>query len=78
MRSYKVSFDKIEYVLKFKPKYSVQRGVEQLRGLLSGGALEVDDPVYSNLIYLRQYGFGGKRVDLAGEGEGRKEIAESA
>jgi len=78
LRSYKVSFDKIEYVLKFKPKYSVQRGVEQLRGLLSGGALEVDDPVYSNLIYLRQYGFGGKRVDLEGEGEGSKEIAESA
>ncbi|MFQ5477325.1 MAG: NAD-dependent epimerase/dehydratase family protein [Candidatus Binatia bacterium] len=57
LRSYRVSFDKIEHLLGFKPRYTVEHGIEELKTLLAGGDLDWKDPRYSNLAFLERFGF---------------------
>lgn len=58
-RSYRVSFDKIRHVLGFTARHRIEDGVREVRELLEAKTIDGEDPIYSNLKYLREHGFGG-------------------
>ncbi len=72
-RSYRVSFDKIRYVLKFTPRYRIEDGVREVRALIERGEIDPNDPRYSNFLYLKSYGFYGRgrtpRAEDSADGE---------
>lgn len=54
-RNYKVSFDKIEKILGFKPKYGVEDGIKQIYASIKEGKFKnYTDPKYSNYKYLQE------------------------
>lgn len=59
LRTYRVSFDKIRHVLGFVPSYSIEQGVDEVKALLADPNLDWKDLRYSNLGWLRKYGFRG-------------------
>lgn len=67
LRSYRVSFDKIQHVLGFTARYRVEEGVREIRELLQGGEIDVSDVRYSNLRCLETYGFRGYPVGAVDE-----------
>jgi lipopolysaccharide/colanic/teichoic acid biosynthesis glycosyltransferase/nucleoside-diphosphate-sugar epimerase len=65
-RDYRVSFDKIRYVMGFTPRHTVEDGVrELLRAFKAGELTEPDGDRYSNYKFLRNHGFAGERRLLA-------------
>jgi nucleoside-diphosphate-sugar epimerase len=63
-RSYRVSFDKIRHVLGFTARYRIEDGVGEVRKLIEGESIAIDDDRYSNLNFLRNHGFRGHRHDV--------------
>jgi len=55
-RDYRVSFDKIQYVLGFQPRFTVEDGISEIVGALDGGLIV--DPtaeIYHNYRYLERH-----------------------
>jgi nucleoside-diphosphate-sugar epimerase len=52
-RDYRVSFDKIENIIGYRAKYSVQDGVKEIVDALRSGALLADDPRWYTLRYYQ-------------------------
>lgn len=52
-RNYRVKAEKMEKILKFKPKYSVDQGVEEIKSLLEQGRIrDINNPKYINQTHL--------------------------
>jgi nucleoside-diphosphate-sugar epimerase len=64
-RSYRVAFEKIKHVLGFAPRYRVEDGIREVRGLVERGEIDGEDEHYSNLKYLTMHGFRRPRPELA-------------
>ena len=60
-RSYRVSFEKVRHVLGFAPRHRIEDGVQEMAELFRTGRIDGSDPRYSNLAYLREFGFTGQR-----------------
>jgi nucleoside-diphosphate-sugar epimerase len=76
LRSYRVSFDKIRHVLGFTPRYRVEDGIREVRQLIERGEVDGEDERYSNLKYLKTFGFRRARPDLAIDvGDVRESVA---
>lgn len=55
LRSYRVSFGRIEKALGYRPEWSVDDTIKELRGKLESGAVaDYSDDIYSNLKWLRR------------------------
>jgi len=55
-RNYRVSNEKAQKVLGFKPTCSIDDGIEEIKGLLDSGRLkDVDNPRYTNQTFLSIY-----------------------
>jgi nucleoside-diphosphate-sugar epimerase len=56
-RNYWVSFNKISRTLGFRPKWTVDQGIDQvIEAISSGKVLDYRDAKYSNVLFLRQEG----------------------
>jgi nucleoside-diphosphate-sugar epimerase len=56
-RNYWVSFNKINRMLGFRPKWTVDQGIDQvIEAINSGKVLDYRDAKYSNVLFLRQEG----------------------
>jgi nucleoside-diphosphate-sugar epimerase len=56
-RNYWVSFNKINRTLGFRPKWTVDQGIDQvIEAFQSGKVLDYRDAKYSNVLFLRQEG----------------------
>ena len=56
-RNYRVDFSKIEDQLGFQPKWTVERGIEQvLDAIATGKVANYRDPKYSNFAFLNEQG----------------------
>jgi nucleoside-diphosphate-sugar epimerase len=56
-RNYRVNFDKITRVLSFQPKWTVERGIEQVaQAIRLGQVSDYRDRKYSNFQFLREEG----------------------
>jgi len=54
-RNYRVSFNKIEKVLDYKPRYSVREGVMQIyKSIKEGNFRDYNNPKYSNYKFLKE------------------------
>ena len=76
LRSYRVSFDKISHVLGYVPSRTIEDGVHEIQALLEKNGIDWTDPRYSNVKWLKAYGFAGE-----GRGsfdEGRQSIGKVA
>lgn len=52
-RNYRVKAEKMEKILKFKPKYSIDQGIEEIKELLGQGRIkDFNNPKYVNQTYL--------------------------
>jgi nucleoside-diphosphate-sugar epimerase len=55
-RNYRVSGDKAAKVLGFKPEYSIDDGIEELKGLLEQDRLkDLENPRYTNSAFLSKF-----------------------
>jgi len=55
-RNYRISSNKAEKILGFKPKISIDQGITELKSLLESGRLkDFDNPRYTNQKYLSLY-----------------------
>ena len=61
LRSYRVSFDKIQHVLGFTTRYRIEDGVQEIKALIESGQTSTDDERCSNLLYLKNNGFRGNK-----------------
>jgi nucleoside-diphosphate-sugar epimerase len=56
LRNYRASDSKTKTFLSFKPKYSIDDGIEEIKDLLVAGRIRnIDNPRYSNEKYLNTY-----------------------
>ncbi len=56
-RNYRVNFAKIERVLGFKPKWTLEQGIQQVIDVVkSGKVTDIDQPLFSNLKLIRERG----------------------
>lgn len=65
-RNYRVSNGKAQTVLGFKPAYSIDKGIEEIKSLVESQRLkDVDNPRYTNQSYLSMYNthIRGEHVD---------------
>lgn len=60
-RSYRVNFAKIRHVLGFSPRHRLEDGIGEMEELFRTGRIDGNDPRFSNLEYLRNFGFTGER-----------------
>jgi nucleoside-diphosphate-sugar epimerase len=58
LRSYRVSFDKIQHVLAFDAEHSVESGIDEVRRMIQSGRIDVADVRHSNVRCLQVNGFG--------------------
>lgn len=59
LRSYRVSFDKIRFILGFTPDRTIDEGIDEVRELLEVEKLDPSDSRFSNLAHLKTHGFAG-------------------
>lgn len=61
LRSYRVSFDKIQHVLGFEPKRSIADGIDEVKALLAERASDWEQSKFWNLKHIQTHGFDGER-----------------
>jgi nucleoside-diphosphate-sugar epimerase len=66
-RNYRVNFDKIRKYIGFVPRWTVEKGVNQVIGTIQSGKVQdYRDPKYSNLGYLRKEGLNNFKANPQG------------
>jgi nucleoside-diphosphate-sugar epimerase len=56
LRNYRVSSKKAIKELKFKPKYDLRYGIEEMKNLLNQNRIkDIDNPKYINQAYLKKF-----------------------
>ncbi len=67
-RDYRVSFDKIQHVLGFQTKHTLEDGIREIAAAFSAGLLDPADERYHNFRHLKAHGFSAafRRAHLLG------------